>query len=184
MQNLIPQILQWAEERNIINGSGLERETLNLVSTSGRLTNFINERDICGHGIGDAIIQMIILCRMRGMSVHESLKFTKKITDDRIADPHVALIMVMKYLGELSGDVYKKSDLRTNMGYLLIHIIAFCNSLDFPVKDCTVLAFQAIKDDTYIMFNGMRINETDENFLPAKKIIEAARKESSRKLRE
>ncbi len=161
-------------------GSAVESETLNLVSTSGRLTNFIDEKDICKHGIGDAVIQMIILCRMRSISIDEGLKFTKKITDERITDPHYALIMIMKYMGELSGHIYKKNDIKTDIGYLLIYMTALANSLELSLEECVEMAFLAIKDEKYIMFDGIRLDETDGKYAEAKKIVKAVRKDSSR----
>lgn len=177
--NLILNITRWAEERNIINGSSVERETLKLISTSGRLTNFIEEKDVCSHGIGDAVIQMLILCRMKGIAIQDSLKFTNRIKDERIADPHIALIMIMKYLGELSADIYNGNDFKVNIGYLLIYIMALSLSLELSIMQCTVKAFLHIKDDKYIIFNGNSLDETHEHYESAKKIVEAAKAKRS-----
>ncbi len=152
------------------------------MATSGSLTNFIDDKDVCSQGIGDAVMQMLILCKMRRMTIHDTLKFTKKIKDERIADPNIALIMIMKYLGELSGDVYNKSDMKANIGYLLIHLTAFSHSLKLSIKKCTVRAFEHIKDDEYIMFDGNRIDQSDEGYERARKIIAAARTVALRKL--
>lgn len=175
MKNTILQVIEWAEERNIVYGSNIENETLKLMSTSGKLTNFVDEKDICIQGIGDAIIQMIILCQMKGDSIHEGLKFIRKIKDERIIDPQFSLIMIMKYMGELAGHIYHKNDIRTDIGYLLVYMTALGHSLELPLKECIARAFRLIKDDRYIMFDGSRLDETDDNYGTAKRIIDAAR---------
>ena len=41
MEKLIPQVISWAEERNIVRGSDLEKETLKLVYKCGKLAGVV-----------------------------------------------------------------------------------------------------------------------------------------------
>lgn len=176
MENLIQSVINWAEERNIIKGSSIEKETLKLMGTFGRLSDFINNKNICLHGIGDAVIQLMILCRMRDCFINESLDLTKKITDDRIVDPQISLIMVMKHMGELAEHLYHHRNIKPDMGYLLVYLTAFADGLGYSVKECTEMAFGLIKNEKFIIFNGDRLEESDREYENAVKLIASIRK--------
>ena len=173
MNVLIPNVIRWAEERNIVKGSTLEKETLKLISELGELTKFIDHVDICRNGIGHSLICMIIICRMKNVTLDQCLEFTKNITDERITEPRVALIMIMKYAGKIAERIYTKKEFKAEMGYLLIYLTAFSNSFQLSMRDCLACAFQDIKEDKSIMFDGGLIDDTDARYETAKAIIKS-----------
>lgn len=164
METLIDQIINWAEETNIIYGSNVEKETLRLVSKFGELTNFIDEADVCRDGIGQSIIEMIIICRMKHISLDECLLSTSEITDHRITDPKLALIFIMRHVGELAENLTNNKDIKTEMGYLLIYLAALTKSLNLSMRRCLEKAYRNIKKYKGIIFDGMFIDEADEKY--------------------
>lgn len=184
MDNLIPQVVAWAEERNIIKGSIIETEVLKLIAICKELTkivdqddlatriaNFVESKEICTDGIGAALIQMIIICRARDISLYDSVTQTKEITDERIADPQFSLIMIMRYISELSEHINEDQDIMSDIGYLLIYLTALANILELSPRDCMQKAFLKVKDQRYIIFDGEKIEETDPRYENARKIV-------------
>ncbi len=64
MDKLIPGIIAWAYEKNILHGSNLEKETLKLIEKCSKLRDFLNDESICAKYIGHCIVQLIIICKM------------------------------------------------------------------------------------------------------------------------
>lgn len=173
MEKLIPKVIAWAEERNIICGSSIEKETLKLISISSKITNYINHEDICTKSIGRCIVQMIIICRMKNLNLDDCLNFTKTIKDERVAKPLIASIMVFKTIGELAENVSSRKDIKAQIGYLLIYLTALANSLHLSIEECTVNAFKEIEDYKGIVFNGEFVDETHEKYSTALSIIKS-----------
>lgn len=173
MEKLIPQIIAWAEETNIVHGSNLDKETLKLVHRCGELARFINNQEICTNAIGHCMMQMIIICRMRNTTLDKCLEFTKTIKDERVTDPKIASIMVLKTLGELANHITTNKDIKAQIGYLLIYLTALTNSLQLSMKECTESAFKEVKDIKGIMFDGQFIDETHEKYKSAVAILKS-----------
>ncbi len=171
MDNLIQQVITWAEDRNIIHGSDLEKETLKLVYKCGELTHFVDNKEACEDAIGECIIQMIILCRMRNITLDECLKYTKTIKDVRVTDPNISSILVFKTIGELAKRVSLKKDIKAEIGYLLIYLTALTHSLQISIKECTETAFRYLENFKGILFNGKFIDESDDEYEAAKVIL-------------
>lgn len=171
MENLISRIIAWAEERNIIHGSDLEKETLKLVYKCGKLSRFVDNQEDCKDAIGQCMLQMVILSRMRNLTLDECLKHTKTIKDERVSDPNFSSLLVFKTIGELAENVCEKKNYKTEIGYLLIYLTALTNSLDISIKDCTEKAFKELQEFKGIMFDGKFLEESDEGYDSAKSII-------------
>lgn len=171
MENLIPQIIAWAEERNIVYGSDIEKETLKLVYKCGKLTSFLDNNESCNDAIGHCMLQLIILCRMRNITLGECLEFTKAIKDKRVIDPHHSSLLVFKTIGELAENLSTKQNIKAEIGYLLIYLTALTNSLDISLKDCTEKAFMELQNFKGIMFDGKFLEESDQGYESAKSII-------------
>ncbi len=171
MDGLIPKIIYWAEERNIVNGSDIEKETLKLVYKCGKLTNFVDNRESCNDALGHCMVQMIILCRMQNITLDECVEFTKTIKDERLTDPEFSSILVFKAIGELAEKVSMKKDIKAEIGYLLIYLTALTNSLKIPIKECTETTFRNLENFKGILFNGKFLHERDEEYEAAKLLI-------------
>ena len=173
MENLIPKIITWAEERNIVKGSNEERETLKLVYKCGKLIKYLDNGEVCKNAVGQCMVQLIIICHMRHTTLDECLKFTKQIKDDRVAESAIATLMVFKTLGELAENISEKKDIKAEIGYLLIYLTALTNSLNLSIKECTEDAFNEIMSFKGIMFDVKFLDEADEGYEAAKAIIDS-----------
>lgn len=184
MEKLIPQVISWAEDRNIVKGSSIEAEVLKLIAICKeltkivdqddmvtRLSKFVEHKDICTGGIGSALIQMIVICRMRNISLYDCVVLTKELKDERITDPQFVLIMIMRYLSELSGHINGNEEIRKDIGYLLIYFTTLAHILELSPQDCVQKAFLDVKDQKYVIFDGEKIQENDERYESANKII-------------
>lgn len=173
MESFIPKVHTWAEERNIINGSNLDKETLKLVSKCGKLINFLDNGEVCTNAIGYCLIQMIIICRMQNITFDACLKFTKAIKDERVADPKIAALLVFKNIGQLAENVSTRKDIKADIGYLLIYLTALTTSLQLSMKECVESSFNEIKDSKEIMFDGVMIDEAHEKYPIALTILKS-----------
>lgn len=171
MEKLIPRIITWAEERNIIHGSSIEKESLKLVYKCGQLTRFVDNQEDCKDSIGHCMLQMIILSRMQDLTLDQCLKHTKTIKDERVIDPNFTSLLVFKTIGELAEKITDKKNIQVEIGYLLIYLTALTTILNISIKECTEKAFNEIKNFKGIMFDGKFLAETDVGYESAKSII-------------
>ena len=159
MENLIQQVISWAEDRNIVHGSDLEKETLKLVSKCGNLANYVAHDEVCTNAIGHCMIQMIIICRMRNINLNECIKSTKNISDQRVINSKFAALLLFKNLGQLAENISTNKNINADMGYLLIYLTAVITSLQLSMKECVEYSFIEIKDLQEIMFDGVLIDQ-------------------------
>ena len=63
MKELIQQIEQWAEERNLIEGSAPQKQFIKLMEEFGELCSGVskNKLDVIKDSIGDCFVVMVIL---------------------------------------------------------------------------------------------------------------------------
>ena len=83
MQELIGKVVQWAEDRNLIEGSSPEKqlqktaeELIELAVAVGRYTVADDEfvyLDECVDGIGDVLVTLIIVTEQLGLDLKECL---------------------------------------------------------------------------------------------------------------
>ena len=75
MLNLIQKIEQWANDRNLIEGSDAKSQALKLVSEVGELCDGVlkNRPHEIKDGIGDCVVVLTILARQSGMNLEECI---------------------------------------------------------------------------------------------------------------
>ena len=66
---------------------------------------------------------------MRNITLDQCIERTRNITDERITDPQVAMIMIMKYVGKLAENISMEKDIKAEIGYLLIYITVLTYTL-------------------------------------------------------
>jgi NTP pyrophosphatase (non-canonical NTP hydrolase) len=76
LQDVVYNILLWADARNLIEGSTDEKQCLKLQSEIGELSDSILKRDLDGviDGIGDCLVVLTIIAAQNGMSLAECAK--------------------------------------------------------------------------------------------------------------
>ncbi|SFF16586.1 hypothetical protein [Nitrosomonas sp. Nm166] len=173
MERLIHKVINWAEESNIVNGSDLKTETLKLVAEFGEMACSINRVKECRKIIGNLMIIMIIICRMKNISLYDCLEFTQEITEKRVTNRRFVLKIMTQHLGKLTHNIIMNEDIGTNMGYLLIYLTALTKILRYSLRDCLEIAYNDIAFQRGVMFDGTFINETDEKYDTAVAILKS-----------
>lgn len=173
----IAEIISWAENKNLIHGSNVKNETLNLISSFGNLSAHVqNGTDVC-KTIGDCVISLIIICRMKDVSLLSTMEFTKDLKDIRVQDPAFAIIAMMKYVGELAFKVNNHKevdkDIKLNIGYILIYLRALTQIYKFSLKDCLEEAFCEVRANTDMLYGGKFIAHSDSRYEGIEKMVQS-----------
>lgn len=173
MENLISQVIAWADERNLLLGSDAEKETLKLVYRCGELTDCVAKKEGCNDAIGHCVVQMVIICGMHHVTFDECLKHTQTIKDERVTHPNFSTLLVFKTIGELAKNISTKKDIKAEIGYLLIYLTALAKSLQISIKECTESVYQSLKEFKGILFDGRFYEEGEDGYESAKAIIKS-----------
>ena len=85
MEGTKQKVLQWAQERCILQEATSEIQTLKVFEEVGELSKAILENNIRGikDGIGDVTITLIILAALCGMDFSECLEYAYREIKDR-----------------------------------------------------------------------------------------------------
>lgn len=161
MQQLIDQIEQWAEDRNLINGSTPQKQMLKLMEEFGELCGGIarNNPEMVKDAIGDCFVVLIILNKQirTGYCIADEYNnqiFSRFSIDDLILE-------ITTFLGKISYNImWNKSDIRLFKGIVccLYHI---SNRLNLDFINCVQHAYDQIKDRRGKMINGVFVKEGD-----------------------
>ena len=83
MDVLINKVLDWADDRNLIEGSDPKSQCLKLMSEVGELADNINKKQDCRDDIGDCFVVLIILANKLGMTPKQCLEHAYNDIKDR-----------------------------------------------------------------------------------------------------
>lgn len=152
MQQLINQIEQWAEDRNLIKGSTPQKQMLKLMEEFGELCGGIakNKPEVIKDSIGDCFVVLVILNKQMGNSSDSVYSF--KICGDywRIEDTVMQIAEYVKNGLQYPFEVVES-----------LQLIAEQYLLGF--KDCVQHAYDQIKDRKGKMIDGVFVKEEDLN---------------------
>lgn len=169
MQQLIKQIEQWAEERNLIEGSTPQKQMLKLMEEFGELCGGIakNKPEVIKDSIGDCLVVMIILKEQLAVSSFDLAELGKNFSLSKqypielcCLDFGVHYGVFAKKIGKMNTDIvapHDDFDLIRCYGSLL----AICHTLKLNVKDCLRYAYNQIKDRKGKMREGIWVKEED-----------------------
>lgn len=156
--DLIQKIEQWAEDRNIINGSKPIDQAMKLFSEFGELSDNVGKGRDCRDDIGDVFVVLTIMCKQQGKTVY-----------DYIGRPPREIDNIKIYIAELadmlSQLVLSLDNERTFYSYGYSMSIAYLSSIsnhfNYTLEDCIQIAYNDIKDRKGKMTNGVFIKEGD-----------------------
>ncbi len=159
MLELIQNIEQWAEDRNIINGSKPIDQAMKLFSEFGELADNVGKGRDCRDDIGDVFVVLTIMFAQLGESISD-VAIQGYTTD---SDKRAVL-----YLAESLSDF---SDMASNniiddsivdiLGYLQFIAEDYMNT---TLEECVQIAYNDIKNRTGVMHNGVFIKSTDAKY--------------------
>ena len=84
-KDVYSQILQWAKDRNLIEGSDAKSQLLKTMSELGELADGINKDRIneIVDGIGDVVVTLVIVAAQKGLDFHSCVEAAYDDIKDR-----------------------------------------------------------------------------------------------------
>ena len=174
LQELIKNIEQWAEDRNLIKGSTPKKQFIKLMEEFGELCSGVskNKIDVIKDSIGDCFIVLTILAKQNGTNIYQSEKEVERIYNglkDRLYENetieysicHISegiggLGRTFILTGNINEDVKKRRILFVLSGLVYI---TYNYNIDF--WDCVKAAWDEIKDRKGRMVDGVFVKEGD-----------------------
>lgn len=174
LKQLIKNIENWAEARNLIEGSTPKKQFIKLMEEFGELCSGIskNKIDVVKDSIGDCFIVLTILAKQNGTNIYQSEKEVERIYNglkDRLYENetieysicHISegiggLGRTFILTGNISEDVKKRRILFVLSGLVYI---TYNYNIDF--WDCVKAAWDEIKDRKGRMVDGVFVKEGD-----------------------
>ena len=158
MEDLIKKIEQWAEDRNIINGSKPIDQAMKLFSEFGELADNVGKGRDCRDDIGDVFVVLTIMAKQYGISMAD-MKPHGYIEDD---EPKRMITSLCRNLLMFS-DARNRNKSQT-LEWCLGWLIRISHNKGYTLKECVQIAYNDIKDRTGIMHNGVFIKSTDPQY--------------------
>lgn len=181
MHQLIKNIEQWAEDRNLINGSTPQKQMLKLMEEFGELCGGIarNNPEMIKDAIGDCFVVLVILSNQLHLSKCTLTKESEKLPNIvKEYDEHCATELSNKDLdksvekdkslhsfiltsGRIASSLYDGYRCDDRIGLLVgsLYMVAYYSGLKF--KDCVQHAYDQIKDRKGKMIDGVFVKDED-----------------------
>jgi hypothetical protein len=148
------RVLQWAHDRNIIEGSDAMRQLLKTCTEAGEMVDAARKVDIDEYvdSIGDQWVTIVIGMEMSGVLYQDALVSSREISSPTSTDDIVSSISLISD-GMLKQDMHK---LCQGYGEYLSILRGLPDFVDGVVK-----AWNTIKDRKGKMVNGVFVKEQD-----------------------
>ena len=163
MNDLVLAVLDWAHERNIINGSTYKSQYLKAQSEAGELAKALLEDDTeeIIDAIGDVLVCLINLSEQ--CLVQLKFHVHRYAPSTNIFELYSQLQVHLGILADhlLKADRDGTEETLEKITYCL-GLIALRNRVS--LRECLANAYNQIKDRKGIMFNEVFIKESDENY--------------------
>lgn len=158
MQQLIKNIENWAEARNLIEGSTPKKQFIKLMEEFGELCSGVakNKPDVIKDSIGDCFVVTVILkCQFK------TNLFIRPSSLDKNFDVSLILARVAR-----DAAIIPKSDLSAQVKLEIIcgivrHLMDVSFLLDVDFESCVQAAWDEIKDRKGRMIDGVFVKEGD-----------------------
>lgn len=83
MKELINKVIDWANDRNLIEGGCPKSQMLKCVSEVGELADNVNKQNDIRDDIGDVLVTLTILSSQHGLTLEECLEISYNDIKDR-----------------------------------------------------------------------------------------------------
>lgn len=176
MNEMIRKIREWAQARNLINGSTAINQYAKLISEVGETAAAIPQlayADVAD-GIGDSFVVLVIICTITGINMEDCCSNVVLYTrancplydNDRVAAQTAELAWLIAALGKL-GDALLKKDNETGRQQVINAVRSLehlAQTQGVTLQGCAAIAYDAIKDRKGVMYNGAFIKSTDARY--------------------
>lgn len=159
MQDLIQKITNWANDRNLINGSTPTKQGLKLMSEYGELCDSIAKNDLDGikDGIGDvAVVAIIISTQYDNLFDHWYFERRLECVSDMLLYDQLCLAAGQ----ELHDLIHNEQWIECVFAYLS----RLASYFELTLEQCLECAYNEIKDRKGVMYKGVFIKESDPRY--------------------
>lgn len=160
MEQLIKQIEQWAEDRNIIKGSKPIDQAMKLFSEFGELADNVGKGRDCRDDVGDCTVVLIVIAKQFGKTVADVV--TNVINEPYCFNKNIKHAMVELGMTITSMLHENNSDpIMFNIEDALCNLNDICMVNNYTLEECVKIAYNDIKHRKGLMHNGVFIKESD-----------------------
>ena len=165
MKDLILKIEQWAEDRNIINGTKPIDQAMKLFSEAGELADNIGKGRDVKDDVGDCLVVLTVITKQLGSTLSE-LNFNSLIWAEG-GDKTLFLNLI--------NTMHEYVSYADNANFLHIGLLKRCINIlsgiaknhKTTLEECLVVAYNDIKDRKGIVYGGLFIKESDPAYKEA-----------------
>lgn len=167
LKELVTLIEQWAEDRNIINGTQPIDQSMKLFEEFGELAkNVAKGRDI-KDDVGDVFVVLTNLCKQCNRSISDYLDKEKFVASGIKVD--VAFLGIE--LGAIATELYNNRGEdyfpEYAVGFAVMRLKNIATQGGTTLEECVETAYNDIKDRKGLMYNGIFIKESDPSYKEA-----------------
>lgn len=144
LQELQPLIIEWANNKGLINPEFAPRQELKLLEEIGELSNAIINNNVAEQkdAIGDIFVVLVILYAQK----NEELE--------------IDLFDLLEAKPAFEAHVYLKNIIQdTRNNFILLNLYKISQLLNLDISECVNLAYNEIKDRKGTLVNGSFIKE-------------------------
>lgn len=167
MKELIQNIERWSEDRNIFNGSTVQKQIFKLVEEVGELFSGHNKNnmDIIKDSVGDCVV---VLVNLRKMLNHEETIYDTYCDSDYIynrpsnefnADEH--LLWILRWMGNFYDKLPERKQDKEIINLIFCNLMFYCRAKNIDIVACTRFAYNQIKDRKGKMIDGVFVKQED-----------------------
>lgn len=158
--------IDWANERNLIEGGSPKDQFLKVVEEAGEIYMSFSTEEFMD-GVGDTLVTLVILAKQLGYTVDELFNvddFTtslSKISIVRSVSPDALEHSILAMLAELSSDICRGRNDEITFKTIQNIIVEMIDTFDVNFVDCFSMAYNEIKDRKGRMIDGIFVKESD-----------------------
>lgn len=152
LEDLVLKIEQWAEDRNIINGTKPIDQALKLFSEFGELADNVGKGRDCRDDIGDVFVVLTNLAKQEGLSMLDALSYSG-IAVGSLKHGVIGLLSCLEY--------FVNNPSQEALTETIECLDAVCYEARVKLADCVNIAYVDIKDRVGVVYNGFYIKSTD-----------------------
>ena len=166
MKELILNIEQWAEDRNIIKGAKPLDQAMKLFAEHGELSDHVgnNELDKVFDDVGDVFVVLTIIAKQCNLSIYNHLDIKLKHSglkvDVAFLTSELAIIATEVYAWDEQSKHFPK--------YALKHAVARLRSIaeqvGLTLEYCVEQAYNDIKERKGILIDGVFVKESNPHY--------------------
>lgn len=163
LTQFIKNIENWAEARNLIEGSTPKKQFIKLMEEFGELCSGVskNKIDVVKDSIGDCFVVMVILAAQRKKdemlsvdNIVEKYRYFKVDIEDH-------LIESLYVLHRLSHELSSHANISVLFMSCFVVMLDIAHYFDLDIYDCVKAAWDEIKDRKGRMIDGVFVKEGD-----------------------